>query len=87
MFNLITFALVDGFILAWLIYGNILFYSEENKCSQDDNTRVLYNIMLVLIIVGYFQMALYGLIIILVPALYIYLLYNPHAFERRDLND
>ena len=87
-FNLITFVVIDGFILGWLIYGNILLYSEENLCNKtDDLSRVLYDIMLVLIIIGYFQMLLYAMIIILVPALLIYMHFNPHAFERRDLND
>jgi len=33
LFGLISFVLIDGAILGWLIYGNILFYSKENNCN------------------------------------------------------
>lgn len=37
-YSLLSFVIIDGFFLGWLIYGNILFYSEENDCDQKEET-------------------------------------------------
>lgn len=37
-YSLISFVLVDGFFLGWLVYGNIIFYSEENNCNEIEET-------------------------------------------------
>jgi len=54
VFGVISFVVIDGAILGWLIYGNILFYSKENNCNLIEDSKELYDMMLILIIFGYF---------------------------------
>lgn len=74
-YSLITFLIIDGTFLAWLIYGNVIFYSHDNNCDKHDSSHSLWTIMLVLIIIGYLQMLYYGLLILFLPCL-IYLIYT-----------
>ena len=53
-FSIISFVVVDGFILGWLIYGNVIFYSSANNCNDLHDSKVIYHMMLVLLIIGYF---------------------------------
>lgn len=57
--------------MAWLIYGNILFYSKENNCDTLEVSQNMNRLMLMILIIGYFQMAVYLMLIILVPVLII----------------
>lgn len=52
-YTLVSFVVIDGGFLLWLIYGNVLFYSSENQCKDSADSLVIYNLMLVLLIVGY----------------------------------
>lgn len=54
LYSIISFVIIDGFFLAWLIYGNVIFFSTPNNCGKIHETQVLYNLMFILIIVGYF---------------------------------
>jgi hypothetical protein len=53
-YTLISFLLVDGSYLAWLIYGNVLYYSKENNCGKLDVSKNMNEAMFVLLIIGYF---------------------------------
>ncbi len=70
-YSLIAFLLVDGGYLAWLIYGNFLYYSKENNCEALEPTQNMNRLMLLILIIGYFQMAVYLMLIILIPVLII----------------
>jgi hypothetical protein len=67
-----SYLFVDGSFLIWLIYGNILFYSSRNLCGTLPESQVLYNLMLVLLIIGYFQMLLYGALLCCLPFIIYY---------------
>ena len=43
-------AILDGFLVGWLLYGNVIFYSENNTCMENKTTQYLYILMLCLII-------------------------------------
>ena len=70
-YSLIAFLIVDGVYLAWLIYGNLLFYSKENNCETMEGSQNMNRLMLLTLIIGYFQMAVYLMLIILIPVLII----------------
>lgn len=72
-----SFIVVDGCFLAWLIYGNVLFYSRANNCNDIQSAKFLYSFTLVLLVVGYVQMLLYALLIIAVPIMVIYVRSQP----------
>ena len=67
MYGLASFLMIDGAFLCWLLYGNIIFFSSSNDCTQNDEQRVLYNLMLTLLMIGYLQMSVYGILIFCIP--------------------
>jgi len=61
-------------MVGWLVYGNILFFSDENDCQDDPLTQPMYNMMLFFIMLGYVQMVFTLLMICIMPLIvYIYL--------------
>jgi hypothetical protein len=48
-------------LVAWLLYGNILFYSEKNTCSQQRKTLYLYVLMCILIVPSSLPIFMYSL--------------------------
>ena len=83
--QLLLFVVVDGFIAGWLIYGNVLFYSSKDDCNSIENSKSIYNVMLVLLIIGYFQLLGYAMILILLPFLIVFLRNQQRG--QRDIND
>ncbi len=49
----------------------MLYYSKENNCDTLEVSQNMNRLMLLILIIGYFQMAVYLLLIILVPVLII----------------
>lgn len=68
-YALASFVIMDGILLIWLIYGNIIFYSPENDCNTIEGSKVIFNLMFVLLMIGYFQMFVYALLIFCMPCL------------------
>ena len=52
-YSLLSFILFDGIMLGWLIYGNIIFYSNEDDCAIFASSKGLYYLMFFLLIIGY----------------------------------
>jgi len=58
-------------MIAWMIYGYTIFYSDKNNC--DDRSEVmafLNSIMFVILFVGYFIMFTYLMLLCTLPCLY-----------------
>lgn len=72
-YQLISFLIIDGVFMLWLIYGNIIFYSDDNNCKDDEASRVLFNLMFVMLVIGYFQMLVYFLMVCCLPCVIWYL--------------
>jgi hypothetical protein len=53
--------LLDGILVGWLLYGNVLFYSEKNTCSQSNSTLYLYVLMCVLVVTSSLPIFMYSL--------------------------
>ena len=74
---------IDGFLISWLLYGNILFFSEHNHCSLYRQTFYL-NVLMAFIVVFSFMPILMFVINILTTFLPLeindYLDFN-HKFE------
>lgn len=70
-----VFLVFDGAFLGWLIYGNVIFWSKADNCNVVPDSRIIYQLMLLMILVGYFQMLVYGILISCVPCI-IYSLRN-----------
>lgn len=54
----------EGMFVAYLIYGNIIFYSKQNQCKQKDYPN--YLMMLFLICIGYIYFFIVGIISVFV---------------------
>ena len=65
--------LEDGLLIAWLIYGNQLYYSKKNDCAENERTQFLSEFMGCILFIGYLMMGLYLLLICTVPCLYLYI--------------
>lgn len=63
---------IDGALIGWLIYGNMLFYSPRNNCAHNPHTEFANDFMSCILLLGYMMMFMYGLLLITVPCLYIY---------------
>lgn len=63
------FILAEGLHLAWLIYGNVLYYGREDNCS---NYSLHYYLMYFIILLGYLDMLAYLLVCILVTLILVY---------------
>lgn len=74
LYGILNFIIIDGAFLIWLIYGNMIFYSDLNDCGTKAESRTLYNLMLILLFIGYLQMSVYVILIICVFCLCSYLL-------------
>lgn len=69
-YNIMRFAVADGLIIAWLIYGNVLYYSKRNNCEANERTQFLAEFMGCILIIGYIMMGFYLLILCTLPWLY-----------------
>jgi len=50
-------------LTGWLIYGNVVFYGQRARCGEAlVSSSKLYTFLLIVIIVGYFQMFLFFII-------------------------
>ena len=45
VYSIVSYIIIDGFYIGWLIYGNILFYSSKNDCNLIESTKSLYVIL------------------------------------------
>ena len=64
---------IDGFLIAWLVYGNALYYSQHNNCEKVAGTQYLNEFMSLVLFIGYFVMGIYAIILCTMPCLYMYI--------------
>lgn len=55
--------LVEVMHCSWIIYGNSLYFSSDNDCPS--KTGSISYMMLVILIVGFFSLLVYGVLIII----------------------
>jgi len=70
VYNILMFL----FLFSWLVWGNMLYYSEENDCKEIDETYRYNRMMLLLIIAGYIQMLVIT-VLICIGGICLYLIY------------
>ena len=75
-YNVMRFVIIDGTIIAWLVYGNMIYYSKKNNCDDNERTQFLDQFMGCIIVLGYIMMAFYLLILCTIPCLFLLLRYN-----------
>lgn len=55
LYGIVTSGIAFTILFAWLIYGNILYYSKNNDCMRLKPTRLLAYVCLGYLYVGYIQ--------------------------------
>ena len=53
IYNLVVTLLIQLVMVSWLIWGNIIYFSEANQCPFIYETRPMASLMLFAIIIGY----------------------------------
>jgi predicted transglutaminase-like protease len=71
-FDILKMVLIDGFMVAWLIYGNHLYYSPLNNCASNPSTQFANEFMSCILFIGYLMIAMYLLVLFSLPCLYFY---------------
>ena len=64
---------IDLIMVIWLIYGNELYFSDENDCEKKESTEPLAEIMGVIIFLGYIPLFFYLILLVTLPCLLWYL--------------
>lgn len=80
-FSFMRFVIIDGLIIVWLVYGNMLYYSDKNNCEQNERTAFLDQFMGCILILGYVLMGFYLLVICTLPCLYFLMQRERAAFQ------
>jgi len=81
-FNLTRVLIVTCTVAGWLIYGNIIYFSDTNNCRQIEETKGLATLMIVILAIGYFYFILIGFFLCCVPCIiYALISSNRHAPE------
>ena len=82
-YNLTTSLSVNLAMIAWLVYGNIIFFSEANNCAEFEGTRGLNSMMLFFLVIGYVQFIAFLLVACVLPCLIIWI---RRSVERPELD-
>ena len=69
-YDIAAFGLMNGTMFAWLIYGYILFYSDDNNCEKNIDTAFLNSLMFVILFIGYVLIFIYLMLLCTVPCMY-----------------
>ena len=69
-FNVFAFAVCNGLMLIWMIYGFDIFFSDANDCDFIDSTAFLNSIMFVILFIGYMLGFVFLMIAFTLPCLY-----------------
>lgn len=81
-FTAALFVVMNGFLVIWLIVGNVYWFSDSNDCADHDDTQWLNITMLVILIIGYVVIFIYFLLLCTVPCIYFYS--NIHNQQNRE---
>ena len=53
IYGIFTNSIVFTILFGWLVYGNIMFFSQKNDCIKMKETRVLAYVMQAYLYLGY----------------------------------
>jgi hypothetical protein len=79
LYSIIITVIFNLAMVTWLIYGNMLYFAEDNDCAISAETVGMNNFMFFLIVLGYFHIIFVALLIFVLPIL-IFMIHN----KKRD---
>ncbi len=65
-----AFAVANGLMICWMVYGFDIYFSDSNDCDNVSSTSFFSAIMFVILFIGYFICFVYLMIACTVPCLY-----------------
>ncbi len=77
----LSFIILEFFHLAWLIYGNKLYYSTLNQCGEQSS--LLSFMMLAVLIFGYFRFLFYITIVVVIGVI-VYMRFRRRGEKKRN---
>ena len=67
-FDLARLVFLDSVLVAWLFYGNKMFFSTDNDCFEGEReTQILAGLMAAVLALGFFTIVVYLLIMCSIP--------------------
>mmetsp|Transcript_5861 Transcript_5861/g.9461 ORF Transcript_5861/g.9461 Transcript_5861/m.9461 type:complete len:120 (+) Transcript_5861:542-901(+) len=69
-FDVAAFAICNGLMICWMVYGFEIYFSDDNDCDNVNSTAFFSAIMFVILFIGYFICFVYLMIACTVPCLY-----------------
>uniref|UniRef100_A0A7S3FZK8 RING-type domain-containing protein n=1 Tax=Strombidium rassoulzadegani TaxID=1082188 RepID=A0A7S3FZK8_9SPIT len=68
-----SFLFFTALLVAWIIYGYVLYFSPDNDCQSHSDTTFWLVVMILILFVGLFIMLVFFIILCCGPCLYFYL--------------
>jgi len=65
------FLVMNGLLICWLVFGNVIWFSDDNNCGSVSDTKILNYLMLAILIIGYIVIAFYLIILCIAPCIYV----------------
>jgi uncharacterized membrane protein len=64
--------LFTGLLVAWIIYGYVIYFSDDNDCQSHQDTQGWLIFMIILLFIGLFVILIFAIAIICGPIFYIW---------------
>ena len=72
-FYIITWLLFTAILVAWIIYGYVIYFSDDNDCQTHSDTSGWLIFMIILLFIGLFVILIFTVAIICGPIFYVWL--------------
>jgi hypothetical protein len=72
-FYIATWILFTGVLVAWIIYGYVIYFSDDNDCQTHSDTSGWLICMIILLFIGLFIILAFTCAIICGPIFYVWL--------------
>ena len=65
-YNIVQIVLFSTVLFVWLVYGNIIYFSDENDCAENEEMQVPLFLMRMFLILGYVFMVYFACLLIVI---------------------
>lgn len=82
-YDIFAFSLTNGMMVGWVVYGFVLYYSEQNNCDRVPEAAFFASLMFVILFIAYILIFIYIMIICAAPCVY-FSIHGTTRPQRRD---
>lgn len=76
--------MLDTVLISWSIYGNHLFFSDQNNCATFFDTVAAHYVMCFFLFFGYMLLSMYAILICVLPFAFCWISHSENNFESED---